>query len=189
MQKHTSNTRLFREPGSQYDMYDSTSLLDAFCDMVLGGADKRLAPMTISEDGATLILELNAVMRWLSVSIIMFAYNLSKSSTKGVLQYRNGWILALVTMTLARTKAITEIAGWNEREERLDMVFFFSAPKQLIAYLSPCRFQASDAQVQPKACACPAIECLFSTAVLYITNISSFQKPNQKMVYLHGMSS
>lgn len=125
MQKHTSNTRLFREPGSQYDMCDSTSLLDAFCDMVLGGADKRLAPMTISEDGATLILELNAVMRWLSVSIIMFAYNLSKSSTKGVLQYRNGWILALVTMTLARTKAITEIAGWNEREERLDMVFFF----------------------------------------------------------------
>lgn len=66
--------------------------------------------MTRSEDGGCTILELNAVMRWFRVSIIIFAYSLSNRSTKGVLQYRKGCELALVTITLTRTKAITEIA-------------------------------------------------------------------------------
>ena len=66
--------------------------------------------MTMSEDGGCTILELNAVMRWFRVSIIMFAYSLSNRSTKGVLQYRKGWELALVTMTLTRMKAITQTA-------------------------------------------------------------------------------
>ena len=185
--RHTSIIKPFLWIGSQYETCDSVSLLvGGFCDVVLAGPDIKLAPMTRSEDGGCTIRELNAVMRWFRVSIIMFAYNLSKRSTKGVLQYRKGCELALVTMRLARTKAITEIAKIIFSKQ-LDIA---SSTKSVATHLLWCQFQVSNVRAQLKSDACPAIEYLVSVAVL----INKHHQPTRAKTpkynwYLRGMSS
>lgn len=77
-----------------------------------------------------------------------------------MLQYRNGRGLALVTRTLARMKAMTEIA--NCRNNQLVLHFDSSS---VATYLSPCQFQALDAQVPLEFYGYLAIGYLVSVAV------------------------